>query len=150
MEHTLYNHSINIIYFCEKLSDTCVALEETLQQNIKHSNNRYSSINTFNVGTIHLKNELAKIKIDEIFDGNIIDNVNQIQKLSEKLFYKENILCQILIHEKFEEFGKNDTLQFLKEIFDILEKISFIAGTIKCSDYCYVERGLFKKEDIYE
>ena len=99
---------------------------------------------------ICLKNTIAEIKTNEIFDDEIKNNVSQIQKLSEKLFYKKNILCQILIHEKFEEYGKKDALEFLKETYDIIEKISFIADGIKCSDFCYVERGLLKKEDIYK
>lgn len=150
MEHTLYNQNINIIHICEKLCETCIALKETLQENILHDNTRFSAINTFNVGMICLKNTIAEIKTNEIFDDEIKNNVSQIQKLSEKLFYKKNILCQILIHEKFEEYGKKDALEFLKETYDIIEKISFIADGIKCSDFCYVERGLLKKEDIYK
>ena len=147
----LYERMIKLLDYSDKLCKLCIELNTKINndENI-HYDSKVMLITLFKEYNNSMVESLSGFDISTIFDEDIQRQVKHIRDDdSNELFYNIGILCEVLDHIRFQEYGKADAKYFSKKIYDISERIATSASSIKFSDYCYVERGLLKKEEIY-
>ena len=148
----LYERMIRLIDYSDKMSKLCIELNKQINEETLQDYDAKIKMNTlFREYNNSIVESLVGFDRSDIFDEDIQRQVNHLlEDASQELFYNVCILCEIINHIRFIKFGKSDAVYFSKKIYDISERIHTSAIAIKFSDYCYVERGLLKKEDIYK
>ena len=150
MSEKLYERMIRLIDYTDKMCNVCMSLgtdihDEKLEYDSKM---KYQSlISEYNNSIVET---LCELDVSKIFDEEIRNQVKYLMDDKfQEMFYTMSILKEIMNHIRFNKFGQNDSIEFIKRLYDIMVDIAEIAHSIKHSDYCYVERGLLKKKDIY-
>lgn len=148
----LYERMIRLMDYSDKMSKLCIELNKQInEETLKDYDTKIKMITLFGEYHNSMVESLSDFDISAIFDEDIRRQVNyMLIDVSQELFYNIYILCEILKHIRFINYGEADAKHFSKKIYDISERINTSATAIKFSDYCYVERGLLKKEDIYK
>ena len=147
----LYERMIKLLDYSDKMCKLCIELNKQIdEETLKDYDTKIKLTTLFGEYNNSMVESLSGFDISAIFDEDIQRKVNyMLIDVSQELFYNVCILCEILKHIRFIKYGEADAKYFSKKIYDITERISESASSIKFSDYCYVERGLLKKEEIY-
>ena len=150
MSEKLYERMIRLIDYTDKMCNVCTSLgtdihDEKLEYDSKM---KYQSlISEYNNSIVET---LCEFDVSKIFDEEIRNQVKYLMNDKfQEMFYTMSILKEIMDHIRFNKFGQKDAIEFIKRLYDIVSDIAEIATGIKFSDYCYVERRLLKKKDIY-
>ena len=150
MREKLYERMVRLIDYTDKMCNVCMSLGKDIHAGKLEYDSKIKYQSLMSEYNNSIVETLCEFNVSKIFDEEIRNNVKcLIDDKFQEMFYTMSILQEIMNHIRFNKFGQRDAIEFSKRLYNIMSDIDEIATSIKFSDYCYVERGLLKKKDIY-
>ena len=152
MAAKVYEASISIINMSESMFDILIQYND--REKIKIRDEEFKD----SINSIKTLNNVITKNLDSIDIGNVSntdpDVAREISTIIEENkaidYYCEMIKKSLTFVDKTLDSTINGTIiDFLKSIYTSIDITINESRSVKHSDYCYVERGLFKQEDIY-
>ena len=152
MAAIVYEASISIINMSESMFDILIQYND--REKIKIRDEEFKD----SINSIKTLNNVITKNLDSIDIGNVSnidpDIAREISTIIEENkaidYYCEMIKKSLTFVDKIPDITiKGTVIDFLKSIYTIIDIIINESRGLKHSDYCYVERGLLKQEDIY-